>query len=407
MPYTPKQFRFKIEAYIIDYNTGEYKDFGGQISAIAIKKQYADKVYPLYNVTMHVSINDAKYLATNAYFLSLKIYRCPIDDNILSGKDSDFSSLISDKLVTDIILRPFDSPKTYEQLQTSDSDSENNINQSQYVNISVNFVPKEQLRNNNSVINDCYAGANIAEVMINLLSNNYSKKVYIQHIDKTDRYDSLLIPPQSLVRAIKFLHQNYGIYKYSVNMFFDYDKLYIYDLLDETREHVSNLYIEIENSLDNSDMTKYGKIFYNDNELSIRKYLSGDPILQSSKDIFNFALGDIVNYSSYDDNFNIVNRQTVLQSENKNGDEKIRYYWNSDKEKYFEERTTKKISEMTTISLDAFDFTTINPTTSIMISGSNNKNINGQYCLLSEEIFFGTRDYKSFNNSVNLTLGKY
>lgn len=396
--------KFTTSLNIIDYNTGEEQNYGKCVKAIAIKKSFGDMVFPLYVLNLSITKAQRNYLAKNKFYVSLKIMRCVDDENMVENLSEDSDVPVTDKIICDIILRPFDNSKNVPLYKTTDVDNNEENLENQLVSYDLNCVPKEQLKINNSILNYCYAEANLNEIIINLLSEVYSKDVYFQESSNITRYDSLLIPPMSIIESLKYLQKNYLVYDKHLNIFFEDSKLYIYDMYDTDREFRNGLYVEVKQDNDD-DQTKYRSNYIDKND-NLKKYLETNPQIVSVTDTYRYETGEQVVYCSYDDNFNLVTRTYQLDDTGNTGeDKKTRYIWNDDKLKKYEIKNLSGISNYIQLSFSNLDPSLIEPDTFVEIVGGNEL-INGVYCILGMEEFFASSDYTNFTNSFNVTLGK-
>lgn len=118
-------------------------------------------------------------------------------------------------------------------------------------------IPLEQLAYNDSIINACYSEANVNEIIINILSQEYKGSVYYQESKNVTRYDSSFIPPMSLIPALRYLNQAYAVYQNNVTPFFDIGRFYMYDIQEDQREFENNLFINVVKSEDTAVKSQY------------------------------------------------------------------------------------------------------------------------------------------------------
>lgn len=403
MAMTSQLHKFTVDCYAV-LDNGDSIDLNNTVNAIAIKKDFLNNIFPLYVLSFNLPDATRLKLIENEFYISLKIYRISISEFNSSDNAETTSSPTTDKIITSILLRPFDNSKIYQKQKTSDVENEDSeeVITNQYVSYTLNCVPKEQLRINNSVLNTCYNNANISECVLNLISDVYDKSIYFQESFNKTRYKSLLIPPDGLIASLKFLQENYMIYRYSLNMFFEYDKLYVYDLFDSTREFRNVLNIFVDNDPKSLNQEKYAQNFVDDDE-NIQKYLDSNPLYFSKKDINGYKYGDRTIISSYDENFNLVTRQYGASDTE---DKKTRVVWNTEQNETFEHAYLNTINAFSQLSLSNFDPTYIEPDTMVIVSGSLQSFINGTYILSGMDIFFSSEDQKTFSNSTTCHLIK-
>ena len=391
--------KFTVQCTAI-LNNNEEINLDNSVDSIAIKKDFLSNVFPLYVLSLRLPDNDRLKLIKNNFYISLKIFRSTVTDFEIETDVDNVSLPNTDKTIVSILLRPFDNAKLYQHRKESDVDEEeaSNAMGGQYVTYTINCIPKEQLTINNSILNYCYSNVNLSEVMINLISDVYNKDIYFQESINNNRYKSILIPQGSLVQSLRFLQDNYILYKHGLNIFFEYNKLYIYDIHDLDREFNNTLSISIEENSSNTDQTKYSRNFIDEKD-NIQKFLDNNPIFLSRKDVSNYMLGDRLIVNSYDDNFNLITR-TYDNSSNEPDDKKTRVLWNIENQDIFETNFRTVINEISQLTFNNFDPSLIEPDTLITMSGSSLNYINGRYVLSGMDIYFSSSDKITFANSV-------
>ena len=391
--------KFSIECSAI-FENGDSMDLSSMINAVAVRKNYLSNIFPLYVVSLDLPDIDKLKMMENEFYLSLKIYRITVTELSVTN-DVETSSLPdTDKIIVSILLKPFDNSKLYQHQKVSDVDDSDmdDILTAQKVPYVINCVPKEQLQINNSILNSCYADANLSEVTLNLISDVYTKDIYYQESFNKTRYQSILIPPGGLIQSLKYLQSNFMLYKYNFNMFFEYDKLYVYDIFDLDRPFRNSLNINVDNEAKNADQMRYAQNFVDDDE-NVQKYLDTNPVFISQKDIGRYKKGNKLIMASYDDNYNLVTRLYDDGTESPQ-DKKNRVMWNKEQDQTFEAPYLNDALQISQISFSNFDPTYIEPDTMITISGSAQPYINGTYILSGTDAYYSSEDKKTFSNSV-------
>ena len=395
-----KVHKFTMSVSVINNTTNEYKNLDKSIIAVAIKKNFLAFAFPLYVLNFNITEEDKRYLISNDVDISLSINRYTVDETVSSDQETNTNDPIIDKNIVNIILHPFDKDKSYSIPDTSEvenNETANNLD-SQKTNYTLNCIPKENLLYNSTITNDCFANANLNEVLLNIISNLYTKNIYLQESKNVTRYDSLLVPPLSLVQAIKYLQDEFSIYDNGINIFFD---LYVYDIKEQSREYKNNFSVNVVKTDETADKTIYQHAQVDENE-NVRFYLKNNPSYASSRDVFKDMIGSQTVFNSYDDNFNLVTRTYKTD----NSIDKTRYFWNTKKMSYFENSEINKFCQYIQLKLNNIDPTLFEPSTQITVAGSTLEEINGVYSLIGSSIYYSTTDYVNFSEAVVLSLGK-
>lgn len=396
--------KFVIDDFsITNLETSENLVYDDSLSAVAIRKLYSDNVYPLYVLTLKLTEEQREYIVKNKIVLNLSISRFSVDMNADTNLVQTTSEPTIDKTLVRETIIPFDKPII---TNTPVVDEESNESSTENIkNLKTEYtlycVPYNELRYNESVVNGIYKEANVNEIIINLISGVYSGDLYYQESNNVDRHESFIIPPMNLIPAIQYIDEKYMVYKYALNMFIDSNKMYIYDLTEKTRFFENELMIQVYKSVETADKSIYHQAQVDENE-SVRIYLEDNPMIITTKDLYSYIVGSKAVFNSYDDNFNVTSRnRDFIGVINKS-----RYFWNENKYKSFEDKKLKAITQFTQISPRNIDFTLIQPSTKITITGSDIENINGQYALTETNIFISTGDFKNYTGAVIYNIGK-
>lgn len=397
--------KFIVSVSLINSKTNETIDLTKAVGSIAIRKRYYSFSYPLFVVQLRIDENTRKYIAMNDVDISLSINRFTVNENTTQSEDITTNDQVIDKNLLNVILTPYDKSKIFANPNTSDvqeEESSSEVITSQLISYEISCIPKDSLNYNSTIMNECFLNANVNEILLNIVSNIYTGDVYLQESYNTKRYDSIVIPPMSLIQAVDFLQEQYFLYETAANMFFDSDKLFIYDIKESSRTFNNEMSISV---IKNSD-TYSSVIFQNaemDENNNVRFYLKNNPLYFSTHDVYKDRVGTNTVFNSYDDNFNLVSRNYVDNNVDKN---KSRYFWNPKKYSYFENSEMNQFYQYISFSAENIDFTLFKPDTKILIGGSDLTELNGQYALMGIDIYLIALDYTTFSDSISLTLGK-
>lgn len=398
-----KAYKFTSSVTLINNTTGETRDLDKAVNGIAIKKSFSRFAFPLYVLSLHITKEVHAYIIQNDVDISLKIDRYTVDEDVSANQEETSNDPVIDKNITNIILHPYDKSRVYNTEETNEienPDTSNN-NQEQYISYSLNCIPRESVLYNRVIVNDCFKDANLNEIMLNIISSNYTKDIYLQESKNTDRFDSLLIPPTSLVQSLKFLQDEYSVYDFGLNVFFEDNKLYVYDLLSLNRKFNNELQINVVKMTETSDKQIYQNIQVDEND-NVRVYEQTNPFFFSIHDVVYDGIGSRTVFNSYDDNFNLVTRTY----NNQNNMEKTRYAWNPNRLSYFETSDVNKVTKTAVLTINNADSTMFEPDTQVTISGASLDEINGQYIINGLNIYYSTTDYVNFINSISIDLGR-
>jgi hypothetical protein len=400
----------KFTASVSTYNpeSGETVAYPKALIALQIYSNYQENAYPLYELILRVTETERQAIVKSNvdFILTLNRYSISSNDTTNQSGEESSSAPAIDKILLTETLRPINKAVISSEPYTYDTDTAAGTGEvenakKKYFKYSVYCVSESKFSLNDTIINNCYSKANVNEAIINLVSNAYNDDFYFQESNNVTRFDSLLIPPMSLVPAIRYLQDTYGVYTSKMNIFFDESKMFVYDIEEKNRNFENNLAINVLLAADNSnkDIYKTAKLDENDN---VTVYLDANPMFISNYDVYRNTTGGTTVFNSYDDNYNIATR-------NYNNDpnvKKTRYTWNDKQNAIFEGQDLNNVSQIITCSIDNFDPSYISPSTKVNINGSDVDEINSQYNLLSKQFSMTTTDYINFTGITMLILGK-
>ena len=397
--------KFYVELSLYNIDTGDSDILNNTLKEISISYDYSKNSYPLYQLILNLTQDARDYIIKNNVNFLLKIFL--VDMNSESVNNDYTSETMSkpalDKIIITENLRPLDKSilSAKSKISSIDDDEENTTVKNQFFTYTLYCVPEDKINYNNSIINECYENVSLNEAILNIISSNYSEDIYLQESTNITRYQSLLVPQMNFINALRFINDAYGLYKNEFNIFFDEDKLYVYDICEQNREFTNYLNIEIKYADDNSNQKAYENAHYEEDDNKIIIYLKNIPTTFNNHDVYRDTTGNNHVSNSYDDNFNIVSRSYSLE-----GKDKTRYVWNTQKDKVFETKHLYDIYIISSIVINAIDPTMINPGTKITISGGDISSVNGQYALLNKLFICKTTDFVNYTGQLSLGIGE-
>lgn len=98
--------------------------------------------------------------------------------------------------------------------------------------VSFTTVPRQPFKSMSSIVNDVYIGKTPSEIVEDLVSNTDCELVLDSDDKNINKIDQVMIPPTTLYKTIKYLDDNFGLYKGASNIgFCQYDnKFYVMNL---------------------------------------------------------------------------------------------------------------------------------------------------------------------------------
>ena len=371
------------------------------VDEINIKCDYLKSVYPIFVVNMSIPESSLNILRDQKLDLFLRIFRNITEES--EDEETGLEEMVADKIIFETTLQMFDNPvitkytkQDEEETEESEEDSDNTAEQ--FFKYQVSAIPTDDLKFNNNIINDIFEDSTVSEALVSVLSNNFSGEIYLQEPTNTKKYNHIIIPPMNFIPAIKYLQEYYSAYDNDINIFFDNKKMFIYDARNKEIDSENTLTIEVKPKNDNSDTLNY-TIPYIDDKENVLIYLSNEPVYSVTADFKNNMIGGTTIYNSYDDNYNLVSR-----SYSENDSEKVRVFWNSQRDSRYETSNNNMIDRLTQITILNCDPTLFQPSTLYKINSTLDY-MDGEYRIVSKFIKFYNSSEK-FLCSTNLSLVK-
>lgn len=390
---------------IINMDSGETLERKDCLQAVAIKNDYENNVYPLFVLSLSLTESDREYIVKNNVCFSVTMNKYKVDDNTDSSSDMTSESPNYTGTVFTDLLKPFNKALVVKTSNaddnSADSDSAKTNTEKTHVSYELNCISYNNLKYNETIVNESFANANVNEVCVDILSDIYTGDIYYQESNNTTRYDALLIPPLNLIPALRYLNTYYAVYTNSMNIFFDSNKLYVYDIQDNSRTFDNTLLINVVASSDNSNKNIYNGVQMDENG-DLQMYLSADPDSTNEYDLYRDTIGKRSVFSSYDNEFNLITRDYT----NDGDTNKTRYFWNNMQNSVYENRAMSAFYKDIRVALTNFDPSLVTPATFITLSGSS-ADLDGDYALKSSVVVYTTTDFSNYTSSETLFLGKY
>lgn len=409
MSYANKVEKFLIRTVILDKTTGDSYDVSSGVKAVNVKRDYMENSFPLFVIDFKITEDVRDAMRDDDITVSLKIYEYNANTQEDNDDNEDSSDIVSENVYLDTIILPYIKPyeytNTYEEEDTSNTASETQSSSLPYFNYEVIGIPETLITKNKSVVNAIYEKANMDSIVINLLTPIANNTIYMDASDNKTRLDSLLVPPMNIIPALRWLDSSYGIYTGPMNIFFDFNKTYVYEVLhDRSQSYTNVMEINTESLTDLNDDTKLLTPQYDSTNGNIRLILKVAPSYVNRNKIVYDTLGETSIFNSYDDNFDLVSRIKKHTDETTN--EKIRYFWNGYKTKLLEDRV-EKVAKGEAISVILSNLTPDYAGVDTLYNVNTDVDyINGTYNLIENTFSMTSNDQKHFSCTTILKLIK-
>lgn len=203
-------YKYSINLTITDTDNKIYQ-FGDRISFVTILDDYTNNVNSAIKIGFFVNPEMHNKLELRA---SKMTYALSITSNEINAVQNGTTNY-NDYYLENFKIKPITVPSS---IYKFDGATEN-ANKSDYIQVVMDFVPETVLTYNRYMCNGIYNDATVNDVLLYLL-NKMNVPVIYEEPHNTTKYKQIIIPPNNLFMALKFLHQQYGIYNNGVSMWF-------------------------------------------------------------------------------------------------------------------------------------------------------------------------------------------
>lgn len=236
-----KLYRYHVEAFelIVPTLTNPVKLETGSINRISIEKDFDHGFYPIFRIWCAINPRLKEYIMFNKNEIKFRIrLQCDIV-NVSTGL-TEASEDVFNAMFIPIIgdASPFYDNAIYEATaekvtEMSDSGATandlagNNPTGDARETVEYYLYAENDLFNSKAIVNNVYAGNNLASILVSLLSENGFDAILMSPSDNDGDFDQVVVPPMNLLNVFKYFSETYGLHSTGTSAFFDYRCLYI------------------------------------------------------------------------------------------------------------------------------------------------------------------------------------
>lgn len=409
MAFVSRLEKFLVEANIL-FDDGEAEDLNQSIMSINVKDDFLNNAFPLFVIKLRVPEALLNKIRDRQSDINLRVFQYLYDETN-DELDADTSDISAENLVFNtnlkVMLKPYITTSTVADSESTVTTEESEDNQTTIpmFNLELTGIPTEPLEMNQKVVNEVFQSVVPADAVVNLISTYGNQQaVYMELPDNKVSEDFILVPPMNLIPALRFIQDIYGVYSTGLNAYFGIDGNYVFSTLKSKESPTNVLNLKVISSSEVGESSNY-KTIQMDEDSNFELVLQTAPSFQSMKHVANDTLGETAIFNSYDYNYNLVTRD---KSNIDAGNGKVRYFWNSNDNIFFEDSAiaqAKALQESTSVAL-----TNINPlyfgiSTKVVIQ-SNHDYLNGEYAIINRSYSISSNNFKEYSAQTVLTLTK-
>lgn len=210
----------------------------GCITFMYIEKNYDEGFYPLCIIRTVINPRLREYVIFNKTTVKFRLRLQCITMNsngVTEGTDDIFNTIFipiikdEDPFYDEAVYN-----KTAEQIANLAAAGANaqdlgtdNMTADQREDVEYLIWVEKDLNNSKNLVNDCYSGANLTTVVVDMLNHNGFDAMLISPPDNSSAIDTILVPPMNLLNVFKYLSDTYGMHSTGTTAFFDYRCVYV------------------------------------------------------------------------------------------------------------------------------------------------------------------------------------
>lgn len=393
-----------IEASAFDTGGTNY-DISEMVSGVMVQKDYIEKSFPLFVFDLRTTEEVRDFLRDDATWISVTIHMYDVSTESNSETADEEDPTITDTIYSGTI-RLYDKPysttaASYDE-DTEDEDSDNQSTAAPFVYYRVSGIPEDLIDKNSGAINQIYSNAKFDDILINMLSGD-DREIYIQPSDNQETKETVLIPPLTLIQAIKYLNDGYQIYNGACSVFLDLNCTYVYNPYEDNMDYTNLFECEVLSSSATLNNEEYLYPTMEDDHVNISfRTLPG---FTDEHEIIGNTIGSETVYYSYNELYGITTRS----ASNSEAYEKKKYFWNEFGQKRFEDAYSESISKSSKammMTLTNINPELVHPTTKFVVTADDYPDAEGTYFPTTVSYSITSSDMKHYNPMVSVNLIK-
>ncbi len=317
------EYRYKIESVFILIKDESFEIPAERVIKWKIDADYEQATFPVFGINILLESSRYYKIISNRNDVRFKIRFQSYNHD----KHTEHDSLMKDCINEEFKLYIEDYNSDYEaNLKKEINNSlnkEEDVNELDGLQNEVEFfLFKSYVTGMRSTINTVFNYCNLTTAIAYLLNRAGVKNTLLSPLDNTKVYDSIVIPPLTVDKALRFLNNNFGFHKYGTMIFFDLYRNYIIDYKERCSawepDEITNVIICVLDKTENGTYQPGGILKINDNK-NYYYNVSSDVITINSKSITsNLITGtDAVSIDSQNSSTeNISSNSKVIDSNN-------------------------------------------------------------------------------------------
>lgn len=213
-------YKYKVLVIALINGSSEINDFSNRVTGFVVENDYDINAFPMLKIRFTLNTPEYNFFIKNQDNLKLKF---TVSKIAINGDKKIENPKI---LWQDIVMKPYEFPKR----EINENKNVENQALTPEHNLDLYCFELYHLRVNKLLNNAVYHEINMNKVLLRLFNQRYNTKDYSLLLEKSHNekeYEQIFLQPNHFVKTLKYLQDNFGIYKEGMRLFFDFKKVYM------------------------------------------------------------------------------------------------------------------------------------------------------------------------------------
>lgn len=405
MSFSVVNHNFTIESTLFNLEDNSTVDLSNSIIDVMVRKRFLEESFPLVVLDLKTTESIRNMIRDNDCKIHIKVMYYDTDNG--NTDDTDDVSIAPEGISFEANIRIYEKPYSTTTAKKDIDSSESDNTQSEsapFIYYRVHGIPEESISKNEGTVNNVFKDAEPIDALIYLLSSVGSVNPRLQESDNKEKYKNIIVPPISVVPAVKMIQNYYHIYNDGLSLFFDTDATYCFSPFSPNKPQDNLFEINVISTTATAELKTAQKPTIDKQTNNIRVSIQSLPAFTRNTKVARHTTGSETIYYTYDETFNLSQRTT---NDDKSFN-KVRYIWNEMTDKSFEDEYSNafKRNHSMTIAISNLNPAIITPYTNVRVIASDYPEAEGDYFISDISYVIETTDLKHYTGSSSLLLIK-
>lgn len=196
-------------------------DLDPYLTSIAIYRMYEKFVYPVVNIKLSLPYKIQKFF--NIYYKTIKFRFSMWQLQIENLNNKNQVTSFPEEIYKDIILEPNDFDRT--KFKNESEPSQNGFTDNNRVPLEIDLLRSDHIILSKTPIHGILHNVNYTDLLMYLLKD-CPTNIVMNKPHRNDTEPQIILPTLNTPSTIKYIQEQFGIYKNGLRLFFDLDRAY-------------------------------------------------------------------------------------------------------------------------------------------------------------------------------------